>query len=76
MLNGKKRYMQHFQKDQLPPERYWRISMYDIEGFVTNNPINRYGFSNMAEKPKLDADGGPTGPIQHGSPESLTPAFN
>ena len=42
--------------------------MFDIEGFFTNNPINRYGFGNMAEKAQPDADGGLTIPIQHESP--------
>lgn len=67
-LSGKYRYVLHFPPGQLPPARYWRISMYDIEGFFTNNPIDRYGFGNMAEKPQLDPDGGLTIPIQHVSP--------
>ena len=67
-LNGANRYVLRFPPGQLPPARYWRISMYDIEGFFINNPIDRYGFGNMAEKPQLDADGGLTIPIQHGSP--------
>jgi hypothetical protein len=67
-LDGKNRYLLHFPKDQLPPARYWRISMYDIEGFFTNNPINRYGIGNMAERLSPDADGGLTITVQHGSP--------
>ena len=67
-LNGVNRYVLRFPPGQLPPARYWRISMYDIEGFFTNNPISRYGFGNMAEKPALDADGGLTIPIQHDPP--------
>jgi len=67
-LSGKNRYVLHFPKGQLPPARYWRISMYDIEGFFTNNPINRYGIGNMAEKLQPDADGGLTLTIQHDSP--------
>jgi hypothetical protein len=57
-----------FPPGQLPPGRYWRISMYDLEGFFTNNPINRYGIGNMAEKLEPDADGGLTITIQHDSP--------
>jgi hypothetical protein len=67
-LSGKSRYVLHFPKGQLPPARYWRISMYDIEGFFTNNPINRYGIGNMAEKLQPDPDGGLTITIQHNSP--------
>jgi hypothetical protein len=47
----------------------WRSSMYDIEGFFTNNPINRYGIGNMAEKLQPDADGGLMITIQHESPD-------
>jgi hypothetical protein len=67
-LSGKNRYVLHFPKGQLPPGRYWRISMYDIEGFFFNNPINRYGIGNMGEKLMPDPDGGLTITIQHGSP--------
>jgi hypothetical protein len=67
-LSGKNRYVLHFPKGQLPPGRYWRISMYDIEGFFTNNPINRYGIGNMTEKLQPDADGGLTITIQHDRP--------
>jgi hypothetical protein len=66
-LNGKNRYVLHFPKGQLPA-RYWRISMYDIEGFFFNNPINRYGIGNMAEKLQPDADDGLTITIQHDRP--------
>jgi hypothetical protein len=67
-LSGKSRYVLHFPPGQLPPARYWRISMYDIEGFFTNNAINRYGIGNMAETLQPDADGGLTITIQHESP--------
>jgi hypothetical protein len=67
-LDGKNRYVLRFPPGQLPPGRYWRISMYDLEGFFINNPINRYGIGNMAEKLPPDADGGLTLYIQHDSP--------
>jgi hypothetical protein len=68
LLSGQNRYVLHFPKGQMPPARYWRISMYDIEGFFTNNLINRYGIGNMAEKLQPDADDGLTIMIQHDSP--------
>src|SRR5262245_19204056 len=67
-LGGENRYVLHFPHGQLPPARYWRISMYDEEGFFFNNPINRYGIGNMAEKPEPDPDGGLTILIQRDSP--------
>ncbi|HKE43438.1 MAG TPA: DUF1214 domain-containing protein [Steroidobacteraceae bacterium] len=67
-LTGKNHYVLHFAPGQLPPARYWRISMYDIEGFFFNNPIDRYGIGNMAEELQPDPDGGLTILIQHESP--------
>jgi hypothetical protein len=67
-LSGANRYELYFAPGQLPPARYWRISMYDIEGFFFNNPINRYGIGNMAETLQPDADGGLTIRIQRESP--------
>jgi hypothetical protein len=68
MLTGTNRYELHFPKGQLPPACYWRISMYNMEGFFVNNPINRYGIGNMAEELQLDSDGGLTIYIGHDSP--------
>jgi hypothetical protein len=67
-LTGQRRYTLTFPKGQHPPARYWRISMYDIEGFFFNNPINRYGIGNMAETSEIAADGSLTVLIQHDSP--------
>ena len=67
-LNGANNYVLHFAPDELPPARYWRISMYDIEGFFFNNPVSRYGIGNMGEKPERDVNGGLTIPIQQTSP--------
>jgi hypothetical protein len=67
-LNGEQQYRLHFAADQLPPSRYWRISLYDIDGYFTDNPIRRYGIGNMAEKLKSNPDGSLTLFIQHDSP--------
>jgi hypothetical protein len=67
-LNGSNRYVLHFAPGQLPPAKYWRISMYDLEGFFVSNPANRFGIGNMAETLEPDADGGLTIVIQHDSP--------
>jgi hypothetical protein len=67
-LNGERRYRLHFPAGQLPPSRYWRISLYDIDGYFTGNPIKRYGIGNMAEKLESDPDGSLTLYIQHDSP--------
>jgi hypothetical protein len=68
VFNGANKYVLHFPPGQLPPARYWRISMYDLEGFFVSNPANRFGIGNMAEKLESDADGGLTITIQSESP--------
>ncbi|WP_346380333.1 DUF1214 domain-containing protein [Acidithiobacillus sp.] len=67
-LSGERRYRLHFPAGQLPPSRYWRISMFDLDGYFTGNPIRRYGIGNMAEKLQPNADGSLTLYIQHDSP--------
>jgi hypothetical protein len=67
-LSGEHRYRLHFPVGHLPPARYWRISIYDLDGFFTGNPIRRYGIGNMAEKLQANPDGSLTLYIQHGSP--------
>jgi hypothetical protein len=68
LLSGKNRYVLHFAVGQLPPAEYWRISMYDLEGFFVSNAANRFGIGNMAEKLQPDGDGGLTIYVQHDSP--------
>src|SRR5215475_103148 len=71
-LDGSRRYTLRFPAGEHPPARYWRISMYDDEGFFTDNPIHRYGIGNMAEQLDLHADGSLTIAIQHDSPGQET----
>jgi hypothetical protein len=67
-LSGKLKYTLGFAADQLPPARYWRISMYSLDGFFVDNPIGRYGIGNVAEKLALNPDGSLTINIQSDSP--------
>jgi hypothetical protein len=68
LLDGHYNYTLHFPMGEHPPSRYWRISMYDLEGFFIGNPIKRYGIGNMAEKLDLNEDGSLTIYIQAESP--------
>ncbi len=53
----------------MPPAEYWRISMYDWEGYFAHNPINRYGLGNMVgDQLKQNADGSTTIYLQTTSP--------
>jgi hypothetical protein len=67
-MTGDQRYTIHFPPGDLPPSRYWRITMYDLAGFLVANPIKRYGIGNMAETLQPNADGSLTLSIQHDSP--------
>jgi hypothetical protein len=67
-LSGWHRYRLHFPAGQLPAARFWRISMYDLDGFFIDNPIRRYGIGNMAEKLQANPDGSLTLYIQHDPP--------
>jgi hypothetical protein len=61
-------YTLHFPKGEHPPSRYWRISLYDLNGFFTGNLIKRYGIGNMAERLDINKDGSLKIYIQHESP--------
>ena len=56
-LDGSKKYVLHFNKDQLPPvKETWSISSYDPSGWYIPNPINRYVISQWMTL-KYNADG-------------------
>jgi hypothetical protein len=56
-LDAAKRYVLHFEKDQLPPtQATWSVSMYDPDGYYVFNAINRYALSAWMPL-KYNADG-------------------
>ena len=56
-LGGNKRYVIHFRKPQIPPVRaFWSITMYDADGYMVKNPIERYAIGDR-DKLKLNQDG-------------------
>jgi hypothetical protein len=67
-LSGERRYTLRFAAGGQPASRYWRISMYDLDGFFVDNPIRRYGIGNMSERLQVGADGSVTVYIQHDPP--------
>jgi len=65
--NGK-RYVLHFNKDQIPPARaFWSLTMYDERQLFTANPINRYAIGDR-DRLAFNSDGSLDLYIQRESP--------
>jgi hypothetical protein len=69
-LDGANKYVIRFAKDETPPiDAFWSITLYDPQGFLVANPLNRFAVSSwMPFKP--DADGSLTLYFQNESPGS------
>lgn len=54
--DGKKKYVMHFPKGELPPVNgFWSLTMYDKDYFFVANPLNRYSISARQDlKPNAD----------------------
>jgi hypothetical protein len=66
--DGKKKYVMHFPKGQLPPvQGFWSLTMYDKDYFFVANPLNRYTLSQRNQL-KTNPDGSVDLYIQHESP--------
>ena len=67
-LNGENDYLLHFDKHELPPvEAFWSLSLYDQEGFLFANPLNRSALGDR-DTLRYDADGSLDLFIQHERP--------
>ena len=58
-LDGSKRYVLRFSKDQVPPVKFfWSMTMYDLPGrLLVDNPIQRYAIGSRTQGLKTNADG-------------------
>lgn len=67
-LNGANKYVLHFDKGQTPPvNAFWSLTMYSPEGYLVENPLNRYTLGDRSNL-KTNADGSVDLYIQHASP--------
>ncbi|MBL8820189.1 MAG: DUF1254 domain-containing protein [Planctomyces sp.] len=67
-LNGKNRYVLHFEKDEIPPvSAFWSVTLYDEHGFPTENALNRNAIGDR-DALKRNPDGSLDLLIQHESP--------
>lgn len=68
LLNGANKYILHFDKGKTPPANaFWSLTMYDAEGFMVANPINRNAIGDRSNL-KTNADGSVDIYLQHDSP--------
>ena len=68
-LDGSNNYIIHFNNDQLPPvNAFWSITLYNTEGFLVENPINRYAISPHLGKLNYNPDGSLDIFVQNTSP--------
>ncbi|ODG92829.1 hypothetical protein BED47_18100 [Gottfriedia luciferensis] len=69
-LNGKNKYVLHFDKGRLPDvQAFWSLTMYGTDFFLVKNPINRYKIGNFSNEIKYNPDGSLDIYIQHDSPK-------
>ena len=56
-MDGSRSYRIHFAKDGMPPVKaFWSITMYGLDGFFVENPINRFAIGDR-DALKFNADG-------------------
>ena len=69
-LDGTKRYVIHFGKEQVPPVKFfWSMTMYNLpQRLLVANPINRYAIGSRTTGFKLNADGSADIYLQSASP--------
>ena len=66
--DGKKSYVMHFPKGQLPPANaFWSLTMYNDQYFFVDNPLNRYNVSSRSAF-KQNTDGSVDVYIQNQNP--------
>ena len=67
-LSGTNHYTLHFDKGQTPPVKaFWSLTLYNNEGFMVANPINRNAIGDRSNM-KANPDGSLDIYIQHNSP--------
>jgi len=72
-LNGAKRYVVTFAKDQTPPVNgFWSLTLYNQHHFFAPNEIERYSVGTKNKDLKRDPDGGLTILVQADPPKDRT----
>lgn len=67
-MDGANKYVLHFKKEELPPVgAFWSVTMYDAEGFMAANQLDRFAIGDRDEL-KYNPDGSLDIYMQHESP--------
>lgn len=67
-LDGKNKYVIHFDSGKLPPARaFWSLTLYDKDRYLTDNPIRRYAIGDRNPL-KFNADSSLDIYVQHDDP--------
>ncbi|OMF54179.1 hypothetical protein BK139_19430 [Paenibacillus sp. FSL R5-0490] len=57
-LNGKNKYILHFNEDQLPPvEAFWSVTLYGPDFYLVPNEISRYSIADHTQGLEYNNDG-------------------
>jgi hypothetical protein len=68
-LNSRYRYRIRFNAGELPPvDAFWSLTMYDRDGWLVANPIDRYSLSDRSRELVFNRDGSLDILIQHQPP--------
>lgn len=68
-LTGANKYVMHFAKDEIPPvNAFWSVTLYDADGFPTDNNLKRYAIGDRDELDFNPEDGSLDLYFQHESP--------
>jgi len=69
LLNGANDYEMTFPADDLPPAKYfWSLTMYDFDGYLVDNPIDRYSLGPSHPPLVKEPDGSVVVAISHDDP--------
>ncbi len=70
-LHGSNRYRIHFKAKELPPvNAFWSVTLYDTDGYLLDNPLNRYSLSDRNPDLKFNRDGSLDLHVQHTEPDA------
>ncbi|RLD82506.1 MAG: hypothetical protein DRJ10_04975 [Bacteroidetes bacterium] len=68
-LNGNNQYIIHFEPNELPPvDAFWSVTLYNEDGYLVDNSINRYSLSDRSDGLQFNEDNSLDLYVQHKAP--------